>query len=122
MSSDSSSNVIDLWISVPCSFAILLVVSLAYKLIKSNNGRNAKIHALYWAIAVPTIIILPEDVATYIFTELTITLVGAVYPIYRAGKFTMMYRLWYYILCVHLLLCYFLDVLNSQGVLYTIRR
>ena len=88
MSSDSSSNVIDLWISVPCSFAILLVVSLAYKLIKSNNGRNAKIHALYWAIAVPTILLLPEDVATYMFTELTITLVGAVYPIYRAGKCT----------------------------------
>jgi len=107
-----------------------LVVSLAYKLIKSNNGRNAKIHALYWAIAVPTILLLPEDVATYMFTELTITLVGAVYPIYRAGKCTtdVDYDISHVCECVHLFLLYltslcctlFLYVVNSQGMLHTI--
>jgi hypothetical protein len=79
-------DVSDIWISLICSFAVLAVVSLSYKFLQSNRGRNFKIHALYWAVAVIIVVLLPGDVSSYVFTGLTITLVGAVYPIYRAVK------------------------------------
>jgi len=76
----------NLWIEVPCSFAVLAVVAISYKFLHPNGGRVWKIHAIYFASAICTIVFLPHNIATHIFTDLTVTLVGAVYPIYRATK------------------------------------
>ena len=87
MSDDSLNvDVSDIWISLSCSIAVLAVVSLSYKFLQLNRGWNFKIHALYWTIAIITVVLLPSDVSSYVFTGLTITLVGAIYPIYRAVK------------------------------------
>ena len=75
-----------LWISVACSFAVLAAVSLSYKVLEPNGGVDWKIHAVYWAAAVCSISFIPHEITSYIFTELTVTLVGAVYPVYRATK------------------------------------
>lgn len=81
MSDDNS-----LWITVSCSFAVLAAASLSYTYIEPNRGVCWKIHAVYLAVAICSVIFIPEDIASYIFTELTVTLVGAVYPIYMATK------------------------------------
>ncbi|KAL3809973.1 hypothetical protein ACHAXA_007749 [Cyclostephanos tholiformis] len=83
---DTNVDLNNIWSSLTCSFAVLALVSLSYKFLPSNRGRNFKIHALYWAVAIVTVIVLPSDVSSYVFTGLTITLVGAIYPIYRAVK------------------------------------
>ena len=83
MSDDDVSNI---WSSLSCSFAVLALVSLSYKFLPSNGGRNFKIHALYWVVAIVTVIVLPSEVSSHVFTGLTITLVGAIYPVYRAVK------------------------------------
>jgi len=75
-----------LWISVACSFAVLAAVSLSYTVLEPNGGVDWKIHAVYWAAAVCSISFIPHEITSYIFTELTVTLVGAVYPVYRATK------------------------------------
>ena len=76
----------DFWLKLLCSFTVLGFVALSYKFLNQNEGRVLKWHAIYWASAISLIIVLPESAASYIFTNLTITLVGAVYPIYRAIK------------------------------------
>mmetsp|Transcript_16557 Transcript_16557/g.35975 ORF Transcript_16557/g.35975 Transcript_16557/m.35975 type:complete len:378 (+) Transcript_16557:135-1268(+) len=76
----------NIWIEVSCSFAVLAVVALSYKFLNPNGGRVWKIHAIYFASAICTVVFLPQSIASYIFTDLTVTLVGAVYPIYRATK------------------------------------
>lgn len=76
----------NLWISICCSLAILAAASLSYKYIEPNGGADLKIHAAYLAVAFCSIAFLPVGVSSYVFTELTVTLVGAVYPIYRATK------------------------------------
>ena len=75
-----------LLIEVCCSFAILSAVALSYKFINPNGGRVWKFHAIYVGFAICTIVFLPQNIAAYLFTDLTVTLVGAVYPIYRATK------------------------------------
>ena len=77
-----------LWISVACSFAVLAAVSLSYTVLEPNGGVDWKIHAVYWAAAVCSISFIPHEITSYIFTELTVTLVGAVY----CTRFTMQPR------------------------------
>ena len=73
------------WISVSCSIAVLAAASLCER-IEPNKGVDWRIHAAYWAVAICSVAFLPLGIASYIFTSLTVTLVGAVYPIYRATK------------------------------------
>ena len=88
MSDDSVSydDSLNALISVPCSLAVLATVAVLYKFLPSNRGRSFKIHALYWTVAIVTVIVLPSEVSSYVFNGLTITLVGALYPVYRAVK------------------------------------
>mmetsp|Transcript_21822 Transcript_21822/g.52761 ORF Transcript_21822/g.52761 Transcript_21822/m.52761 type:complete len:386 (+) Transcript_21822:130-1287(+) len=79
-------DVANIWIKAGCSFAVLAAVALTYKFLKPNSGRVPKIHGLYWAVTISTVLLVPEDVASYVFTALTVTLVGAIYPIHRAIK------------------------------------
>eukprot|EP00956_Cyclotella_meneghiniana_P023645 scaffold46469_cov60-Cyclotella_meneghiniana.AAC.1 len=65
-----------LWICTICSFAIVAGVSLSYKFIEPSN----------FGVAFISVVFLPTSVASYIFTELSVSLVGCVYPIYRATK------------------------------------
>ncbi|KAL7486433.1 hypothetical protein ACHAW6_012028 [Cyclotella cf. meneghiniana] len=81
MSEDNS-----LWVTTICSFTVLAAVSLSYKFIEPNQGLDWRCHAAYAAVAVTLVAFLPASMASYIFTELTVTLVGCVYPIYRATK------------------------------------
>jgi membrane protein implicated in regulation of membrane protease activity len=75
-----------LWITTICSLTVLAAASLSYKFIEPNQGLDWKAHAAYGAVAVVLIAFLPVPIASYVFTELTVTLVGCVYPIYRATK------------------------------------
>lgn len=76
----------NLWVTVGCSFAVLAAASLSYTYIEPNRGIDWKIHAAYLAVAICSVVFIPEDYSSYVFTELTVTLVGCVYPIYRATK------------------------------------
>ena len=83
MASDDGNNI---WITVGCSVAVLLAVSLAYRCIEPNRGVDLRIHLAYIIIAVCSVVFIPGDYSGYVFTELTVTLVGCVYPVYRATK------------------------------------
>jgi len=76
----------DTIISLCCSLGVLLAASLGYKYIEPNGGQEVNIHVLYIASAIGLVAMLPTQIAEYIFTELTVSLVGAMYPVYRATK------------------------------------
>lgn len=73
-----------LWVSLVCSFAVFAAVASSYKYIEPKQGACWKIHAIYWAVSICSVAFLPGG--SYVFSELTVTLVGAVYPIYRSTK------------------------------------
>mmetsp|Transcript_19534 Transcript_19534/g.43500 ORF Transcript_19534/g.43500 Transcript_19534/m.43500 type:complete len:379 (+) Transcript_19534:108-1244(+) len=76
----------DPWITLGGAVGFLVAVSLTYKFIEPNQGRDWKVHAIYWVAAICAVVFIPTSVARYMFSSLTVTLVGAVYPIYRATK------------------------------------
>jgi Ca2+/Na+ antiporter len=76
----------NLYLQIACSLFILLGTSLSYKFIEPNGGTDVKYHAIYFGSAFVFILFLPATVASYIFTELTVTFIGCIYPIYRATK------------------------------------
>ena len=82
MSSDGS----NVWISICCSIAVLVSVAASYKFIEPNRGKDLKIHAFYLGASICCVVLLPADIASYIFTDLTVALVASVYPVYRATK------------------------------------
>ncbi|KAL9190202.1 hypothetical protein ACHAXT_007413 [Thalassiosira profunda] len=84
MSDDDAEN--SLWATVGCSLAVLAAASLSYTFITPNRGVDLKIHAAYVIAAICAVAFTPASIGSYVFTELTVTLVGAVYPIYRATK------------------------------------
>ena len=100
-----------LWICFICSFAIVAGVSLSYKFIEpSSHYIDIKNHAICkfylqhicflsnqqlkkiyrisedFGVAFVSVVFIPTSIASYIFTELSVSLVGCVYPIYRATK------------------------------------
>lgn len=75
-----------LWVSLVCSSAVLAAVAYSYKYIEPSQGTCWKTHGIYWAASICSIAFLPGGITSYFFTELTVTLVGAVYPIYRSTK------------------------------------
>ena len=81
MSGDNS-----IWLTVGCSAVVLAAVSLSYSFIEPNRGVDIKAHAIYAAASICSVAFIPTNIASYIFTELSVTLVGCVYPVYRATK------------------------------------
>lgn len=77
MSDGTANN--SIWLTAGCSAAVLAAVSLSYKFIEPNRGHSVKIHLIYFAIAVCSIVFIPVDIASYIFTELTVTLGKCMY-------------------------------------------
>ncbi|EJK68541.1 hypothetical protein THAOC_10268 [Thalassiosira oceanica] len=67
------------------SVAILVFVALIGRK-EPNQGLDTKLHFLYFGVAACAVILLPSSIAQYVFTELSVTLVGALYPIFRATK------------------------------------
>ena len=77
----------DTLISLCCSLGVLLVTSLGYKYIDPTGGKDVKIHVLYIATAIVLVALLPlTNIGQYVYTELTVALVGAMYPVYRSTK------------------------------------
>ena len=75
-----------IWISIGCSIAVLAAVSASYKFIEPNRGKDLKIHVIYMLASICCVLFLPVDIATYIFTDLTVATVASIYPVYRATK------------------------------------
>jgi hypothetical protein len=79
--SDSNSTMSEsnsLWITICCSFAVQACISACYKYIDTNYGKDLRIHAAYLAVAICSVAFIPVNVASYIFTSLTVTFVGYV--------------------------------------------
>ena len=81
MSEDNS-----IWLTVGCSAVVLAAVSLSYSFIEPNRGVDLKAHAIYAAASICSVAFIPTNISSYVFTELSVTLVGCVYPVYRATK------------------------------------
>lgn len=67
-----------LWITICCSIAIQACISACYKYIDTNYGKDWRIHAAYLAVAICSVAFIPVNVASYIFTSLTVSFVGYV--------------------------------------------
>ena len=86
----------DTLISICSSLGVLTAASLGYKYsTPTNQGgdsngsgstNNLKAHVIYALSAIFTIFCLPTHIAQYIFTELTVSFIGALYPVYRATR------------------------------------
>ena len=70
------------------TLAMLVLVLIGYhafeKEIRVLRGKNWKWHAVYWAIAVPIIFFVPQNLTRYVFSNLTMTVVGFAVPVYES--------------------------------------
>lgn len=73
-------------ISLLCSLGVLLVASLGYNFLQPNGGTSIKFHLVYFVCAICLVAFLPASIANRVFTALSVALVGAMYPVYRATK------------------------------------
>ena len=83
----------DTLILICSSLGVLTAASLGYKYSQPTNQggdisstNNLKAHVIYAICAIFTIFCLPTHIAQYIFTELTVSFIGALYPVYRATR------------------------------------
>jgi hypothetical protein len=76
----------NIYLQIFCSLTILAAASLSYKFLQPNGGTDLKSHVIYAVVSLTLVLFLPSSVASYLFTELSVTFVGCVYPIYRATK------------------------------------
>jgi hypothetical protein len=74
------------WVVLGASLGVLALVTLSYHKLESSRtrGRQWLPHAIYVAVAILVIVTLPTSVAAYIFSGLTVTVVGVVLPIYES--------------------------------------
>ena len=73
------------WITILCSFATVAVVALTYHGLERTGGKQWKAHLVYWCVAISVIVGLPyTTIDRYLFTSLTTTLIGTVFPIYES--------------------------------------
>jgi hypothetical protein len=75
------------WGVFGASIAVLAAVAISYHTLERNRGRQWIPHAIYWAVAVIVIVLLgPTSIAPYIFSTLTVTVVGVALPIYESVR------------------------------------
>jgi hypothetical protein len=69
-----------------CSTVILMGVALSYHALERNFGRPWLPHVIYWGIAALVIGLLSPltNIAPYIFSGLTVTVLGVALPIYES--------------------------------------
>ena len=73
------------WITVLCSLAALIAVAFFYHGLERTRGRELHAQLIYWFVAVAVIVLLPlTGYAAYLFTALTATTIGTVFPIYES--------------------------------------
>lgn len=88
-SSGKISSAADPWIIFGCSIGVLAAVAASYHLVAVSPERSRKwiSHLIYWAIAVVAIVFLPmTPVAYYVFSSLTMCMVGTLFPIYESVR------------------------------------
>jgi len=70
------------------TLGVLALVLIGYHVfeqdIRVERGKNWKWHAVYWVIAVPIIFFVPHSVTQYVFSNLTMTVVGFAVPVYES--------------------------------------
>lgn len=71
-----------------CSLAFLVVLSVAYRFSPPRSDERCRwqVHAVTLVGLVALCVLLPATVANYIFTPLTATLAGTVFPIYESVR------------------------------------
>jgi len=74
----------NIWISIASSLAVLAVVALLTKKLPQERDFRWGIHLRYWIVAILTIVFLPFEISKYVFSELTVSLIGFVFPIYES--------------------------------------
>ena len=76
------------WVSIVTSLAVTVAVAVAFHYGPARtHGRERLPHAIYWVSALILVGVLPLTVvAGYIFTALTATAVGTIFPIYESVR------------------------------------
>ena len=72
-----------LWTLVS-STAVLAAVAISYHTVHKTRGNKWTPHAIYFGVALATILLLPASIATVVFSALTVTLVATALPIYES--------------------------------------
>eukprot|EP00980_Cylindrotheca_fusiformis_P010410 scaffold2315_cov113-Cylindrotheca_fusiformis.AAC.3 len=80
----TKSKAVSILIGIGSSLAVLAVVAvLTIKLTQERDFRW-QIHLRYWIVGILVIVFLPFPIARYVFSELTLSLVGALFPVYES--------------------------------------
>ncbi len=74
----------DFFISVGCSLAVLVVVAVLTRKLKQKREFVLRIHLTYWLGAIVVTAALPYSISKYVFSELTVAIVGCLLPVYES--------------------------------------
>jgi len=83
------SETAQVWITIATSLVILVIVAIAYHNVERTRGRQWVPHAVYFGCAILLIIFLPTSIAKYVFSALSVTFMGTLFPIYESGTFLL---------------------------------
>jgi hypothetical protein len=71
-------------ISIASSLAVLGLVAILTKKLTQERDFHWQIHLRYWIVALLVIVLLPFSISKYVFSELTLALIGALFPVYES--------------------------------------
>lgn len=77
----------EVWIKLASAIVLVALVGVAHHRLERNRGRRPLPHAVLLCFAVGLMLVLPtQSVARYIFSELAVTAVATVFPIYESVR------------------------------------
>jgi hypothetical protein len=74
----------NVFISLASSLAVLGLVAFLTNKLKQKHEFIWHIHLKYWFVAILVTIFLPYSISKYVFSELTVGLVGCLFPVYES--------------------------------------
>ena len=81
---DEEPNDKNFYIAVACSLGVLVVCAFLTHKLKQKREFVVRTHLLYWIGAIVVTAFLPYDISKYVFSELTVAIVGCLLPVYES--------------------------------------
>lgn len=79
----------DVYVTVATAFTLVILIGFAYHQFPLTQTRDAQPllhHLTLLGAALATVFLLPISIAQYIFSDLAVTAIGTVFPIYESVR------------------------------------
>ncbi len=81
---DEVPNEKNFYIAVACSLGVLALCAFLTHKLKQKREFVLRIHLFYWIGAILVTAFLPYEISKYVFSELTVAIVGCLLPVYES--------------------------------------